>query len=85
MTLKFHSNLLKDLDFMLNSADDYDAVIHVIEGSNVKEFPAHSNILRVRSPYFKKVLLTDITKKEKNLIIFNKPYITPIVFDIVLR
>jgi len=37
---------------MLDS-DEYDVIIQIKENQNIKEFRAHSNILRVRSPYFK--------------------------------
>ena len=84
MTSNFHSSLLKDISSMLDS-DDYNVLIQIGENQNVKEFRAHSNILRVRSPYFKNVLSVDNIKNENNMIIFNKPNITPTVFEIVLK
>ncbi len=70
---------------MLIDSDDYNVIIQIKENQSIKEFHAHSNILRVHSPYFKKLLLVDKIKNENNVIIFNKPNITSTVFEIVLR
>ncbi len=69
---------------MLDS-DEYDVIIQIKENQNIKEFRAHSNILRVRSPYFKNLLSNDKINNENNVIIFNKPNITPTVFEIILK
>ena len=53
MTLISHSGLSKDLSLRLNDADDFNVIIQIGENQNVKEFRAHSVILRARSPYFK--------------------------------
>ena len=53
MTLISHSILSKDLSLILNDSDDFNVIIRVGEGQNIKEFRAHSVILRARSPYFK--------------------------------
>ena len=82
MTSTFHSGLLKDFSLMLNDADDFNVAIQVGENQDVKEFRAHSAILRARSPYFKNAKMA---YKENNMIIINKPNITPIVFDMVLK
>ena len=85
MTLTFHSNLSKDLSLMLNDADDFNVIIQVGENQNTKEFRAHSVILRARSPYFKSALSADWVTKKNNMITFNKPNITPAVFDMILK
>ena len=85
MTLKFHSSLSKDLSLILNDADDFNVIIQVGENKNTKEFHAHSVILRARSPYFKSALSADWITKKNNVITFNKPNITPSVFDIILK
>ena len=88
MTSNFHSGLLKDISSMLIDSDDYNVIIQIKEGQNIKEFRAHSNILRVRSPYFKNLILADKIKNENNvnvMITFDKPNITPTVFEIVLK
>ena len=58
MALISHSGLSKDLFSRLNDADDFDVIIRIGEDQNVKEFYAHSVILRARSPYFKSALST---------------------------
>ena len=83
MTSNFHLGLLKDISLML-SADDYNVIIQVGETNNSKEFHAHSNILRARSPYFKSIFSSDDIKKENNVITLCKPNITPTVFEMIL-
>jgi hypothetical protein len=85
MTSVFHSGLSKDLSLILNDADDFNVIIKIGEDQNAKEFRAHSVILRARSPYFKSAFSADWISKKNNMIIFNKPNITPTVFDMVLK
>ncbi|GBB92448.1 hypothetical protein RclHR1_20040001 [Rhizophagus clarus] len=85
MALNFHCYLIKDFSLMLNNADDYDVIIKVGEDNNAKEFCAHSVILRARCCYFKSAFTSDWIKKKNNMIIFNKPNITPTVFDMILN
>ncbi|GBB98076.1 hypothetical protein RclHR1_03130017 [Rhizophagus clarus] len=84
MVSKFHSNLSKDLSLILNDADDYNVIIQVGDNQNMKEFRAHSVILRARSSYFKGAFSTGWITNEDNMIMFKKPNITPIVFDMIL-
>ena len=58
---------------------DHNVIIKVGEDQDVKEFRAHSNILRARSPYFKKILSAGW------MIEFNKPNINPTVFETILK
>jgi hypothetical protein len=85
MTLVSHSNLSKDFSLIINDADDYDVIIQVGENQNTKEFRAHSVILRARSPYFKAALSANWITRKNNMIMFNKPNITPIVFEMILK
>ncbi len=85
MTSIFHSGLSKDLSLILNDADDYNVIIQVGENQNTKEFRAHSFILRARSPYFKSAFSSNWIIKKSNIIMFNKPNVTPIVFDMILK
>ncbi len=71
MTSNFHSGLLKDLSSMLIDSNDYNVIIQIKENQDIKEFRAHSNILRVRSPYFKNLILADKIQNENNVIILN--------------
>ncbi|GBC38270.2 hypothetical protein GLOIN_2v1636747 [Rhizophagus irregularis DAOM 181602=DAOM 197198] len=73
------------LSLMLDDADDYNVIIQTGEGQNIKEFSAHSNILRARSPYFKSALSTKWITKKNNMIEFKKPNIRPTVFEIILK
>ncbi|EXX50567.1 uncharacterized protein OCT59_005926 [Rhizophagus irregularis] len=85
MTSIFHSGLSKDFSSILNDADDYNVIIQVDKNNNIKEFRAHSVILRARSRYFKSALSSEWITKKNNMIIFNKPNINSTVFDIILR
>ena len=85
MTLIFHSSLSKDLSLILNNADDFNVIIKVGENHNIKEFRAHSVILRARSPYFKSAFSSSWITKKNDMIMFNKPNITPTVFDMILK
>jgi hypothetical protein len=85
MTLIFHSNLSKDFSSILNDADDYNVIIQVGENQNVKDFHAHSVILRARSPYFKGALSSNWITERNDIITFNKPNVTPVVFEMILK
>ena len=85
MTLISHSSLSKDFSLILNDSDDFNVIIKVGETQNIKEFRAHSVILRARSPYFKSAFSADWITKKDNMIMFNKPNITPTVFDMILK
>ncbi len=85
MTSIFHSGLLKDISLILNDADDFNVIIQVGDNQNAKEFYAHSVILRARSPYFKSAFSSNWVIKKNNMIMFNKPNISPIVFDMILK
>jgi hypothetical protein len=50
MTLIFHKSLKQALSLMLNNSDDSDVIIQVGENQNIKEFYAHSNILKLVQP-----------------------------------
>jgi hypothetical protein len=85
MTSIFHSRLSKDFSSLLNDADDFDVIIQVGENDNIKEFRAHSVILRARSAYFKSALSTESVTQKDGMIIYKKPNITSTVFDTVLK
>ncbi|GBB98691.1 hypothetical protein RclHR1_00330018 [Rhizophagus clarus] len=85
MTSKFYSNISKALAIMLNDSDDYNVIIQVGENPNMKEFRAHSNILKARSPYFKGAFSDGWIDKKDNVIEFKKPNIDPDVFEIILK
>lgn len=85
MNIDFHSTFLGNFSSMLNNSDDYDIIIKVGKYQNIKEFKAHSNILRARSQYFKYAILKESITKEDGMIILNKPNITPNTFKMILE
>jgi hypothetical protein len=85
MTFEFYPGLSQNFSQLLDDADDYNIIITVGENSNTKEFRAHSNILRARSPYFKIALSQDWAAKKDNMFNFTKPNISPAIFEIILR
>ncbi|KAG9301461.1 hypothetical protein G9A89_018133 [Geosiphon pyriformis] len=62
-----------------------DVNIIVGEAPNIRTFQSHSQILAARSPYFATALSSNWVKRENNTIIFNKPNISPNIFEIILR
>jgi hypothetical protein len=85
MTSFLYYGLIKDLSLILDDADDYNVIIQAGENENTKEFRAHSVILRARSHYFKSALSSSWITKKNDMIIFNKPNISPNVFGLILR
>jgi hypothetical protein len=81
----FYPSLSNDFSLILNDSDDFNVIVQVGENQNMKEFQAHSVILRARSPYFKSALSTKWATKKNNIIKFYKPNITPIVFEMILK
>ncbi|GBB83320.1 hypothetical protein RclHR1_10050003 [Rhizophagus clarus] len=86
MAFELFPGLSQDFTQLLNDADNYNVTIKVGENSNVKEFHAHSNILRVRSPYFKNAFSQNReVMKKNNIFNFVKPNISPSVFEIIIK
>ncbi|EXX68382.1 BTB/POZ protein [Rhizophagus irregularis DAOM 181602=DAOM 197198] len=85
MASEFFSRLSQDLSQLLDDSDDYDVIVKVGENSNTKEFHARSNILRARSPYFKRAFLQNRVTKKDGVYNFIKPNISPIVFEMIIR
>ncbi|EXX63991.1 hypothetical protein RirG_147100 [Rhizophagus irregularis DAOM 197198w] len=78
-------DLSQDIGQLLTSGDNYDLIIQAGEGQNMKEFFAHSLILRARSTYFKTALSKEWAKKENGIIIFKKPNISPEIIELILK
>jgi hypothetical protein len=85
MALILHSGLSKDFSLIMNDANDFNVIIQVGENQNIKEFRAHSVVLNARSTYFKSALSTNWVTKRNNMIMFNKPNVTPTIFEMVLK
>ncbi|RIA83943.1 hypothetical protein C1645_833032 [Glomus cerebriforme] len=84
MLLVLHE-AFKRFFFIINDSDDYNVIIQVGKNKDMKEFRAHSIILRARSPYLKSAFSSGWITKKDDVIMFNKPNITSIVFDMVLK
>ncbi len=83
MTSNFHFRLLKDISLILMIM--VMLLFRLKDDQNIKEFRARSNTLRVRSSYFRNLILADKNKNENNVIIFSQPNITSTVFEIILK
>ncbi|RIA94610.1 hypothetical protein C1645_817774 [Glomus cerebriforme] len=77
--------LLRDIEKLYLNSYDYNVIIKVGEGLNIKKFKAHSNILCARSSYFQAALSANWVKREDNIIYLDKPNISPKVFEIILN
>ena len=85
MASKFHASLSQNLLLMFNDSDDHNVIIQIGENTNIKEFRAHSSILRARSPYFKSALSANWITKKNDMIEFKKPNVNPTVFEMILK
>ncbi|CAB4399841.1 unnamed protein product [Rhizophagus irregularis] len=85
MTLKFLEELSNDYDRLFETKIGYDVIIYAGEEQNIKEIHAHSNILCIRSKYFRTAFSNEWAEKEDGKFIFRKPNISPHLFNIILR
>ena len=83
MSFEYSQDAINDYEKLLEIDEGYDVIIYAGENENVKEIRAYSNILRIRSEYFRKELVEE--KKKDGKFIFNKPNISPHNFKIILR
>ncbi|CAI2162658.1 6948_t:CDS:2 [Funneliformis geosporum] len=75
---KFWATLSNDiLNILTNGLEEFNVVIEVGEAPNTQTFHAHSIILRARSPYFRQALSKNWARKERDVIKFTKPNISP--------
>ena len=85
MTLRFLTELSNDYEKLFETEIGYDVIIYAGEEPNVKEIHAHSNILCIRSQYFRSVFSNELAEKRDGKFIFRKPNISPQLFNIILR
>jgi hypothetical protein len=85
MSFDYSKEAIDDYETLLESDEEYNVVIHSGENKNVKEIHAHSNILRIRSQYFRTAFSNKLTEKKDGKFIFNFPNISPQFFKIILR
>ncbi|CAG8502249.1 13504_t:CDS:2 [Cetraspora pellucida] len=74
-----------ELGRLLQSSENFDVKITVGRDLDVKEFGAHSIILRARSVYFQKALSRHWAREEHGVYILTKPNISPDTFDAILK
>ena len=85
MSSKFLAELSSDYEKLFKTELGYDVIIFTGEEPNVKEIHAHSNILCIRSEYFRSAFSNEWAKKKDEKFIFRKQNISPHLFDIILR
>ena len=85
MSSKFLVELSNDYEKLFEVETGYDVVIYAGEEPNIKEIHAHSNILCIRSQYFRSAFSNEWAEKRDGKFIFRKPNISPQLFDIILR
>jgi len=67
MSFEFHSELSNDYLSLLNSGRYSDVIIKVGEGSNSKEYKAHSLVLMIRSEFFEEEIRNNSSNSPKIL------------------
>jgi hypothetical protein len=85
MSFEYSQEVINDLEKLFETDEGYDVIIYAGENESAKEIHAFSNILRIRSQYFRTVLSNELTKKRDEKFIFNFPNISPQFFKIILR
>jgi hypothetical protein len=84
MSSKFWAELSSDYEKLFETEIGYDVVIYAGEEPNVKEIHAHSNILCIRSKYFRTAFSNEWAEKKDGKFILRKPNISPHLFNIIL-
>jgi len=78
--------LTKNYEKLLADPKFHDVVIKVGEEPNTRAFLVHSQILATHSPYFATALSNAWARRDENNIInFDKPNISPRVFELILK
>jgi hypothetical protein len=85
MSFEYSQELANDFEKLLEADEEYNVIIYAGENKNVEEIHAHSNILRIRSQYFRTAFSNELTKKKDGKFIFNISNITPQFFKTILR
>ena len=85
MTSKFWAELSNDYEKLFEEEIEYDVIIYAGEEPNVKEIHAHSNILSIRSKYFRTAFSKEWAEKKDGKFILRKSNISPHLFNIILR
>jgi hypothetical protein len=79
------SQLSYDIGKIFENGENCDMIIQAGVGNNVKEIKVHSVILYARSLYFRTALSKNWINRERGIIKFKKPNISPKIFDFILK
>ncbi|RIA90440.1 BTB/POZ protein, partial [Glomus cerebriforme] len=80
------ARLSQNFETLLKNSNNNDVIINVGSESNSKTFYAHSLILTSQSTYFRTALSSNWIKKDDDMnIIFEKPNVSPKIFETILR
>ena len=82
MSSKFWAELSSDYEKLFETELGYDVIIYTGEE---KEIHAHSNILSIRSQYFRAAFSNEWAEKKDGKFVLRKPNISPQLFNIILR
>jgi hypothetical protein len=85
MTFQFFTKLSQNYIELLGDDEYYDVTIEVGEDPNVKIFRAHMNILCYRSPYLRRILVSNNNRNNKALTHITLQDISPEIFQIILK
>jgi hypothetical protein len=85
MPSKFLVDLSNDYRKLFEEEIGYDVIIYAGEEQNTKEIHAHSNILCIRSQYFRTAFSNEWAEKKDGKFILKKPNISPHLFNIILK
>ncbi|GES81055.1 BTB/POZ domain-containing protein [Rhizophagus clarus] len=82
MESKLHLEILKNLEQLFETKENYDVIIYAGEEPNQKEIHAHSIILCCQSNYFRAAFSNNWAEKENGKYIFKKSNILPYTFEL---
>ncbi|RGB38434.1 hypothetical protein C1646_740584 [Rhizophagus diaphanus] len=86
MSFDYSQEVISDCEKLLETDEGYDVIIYAGKNENVEEIHAFSNLLRIRSKYFRAALSNELIKNCKNeKFIFNFPNISLQFLKIILR
>ncbi|RIA87110.1 concanavalin A-like lectin/glucanase domain-containing protein [Glomus cerebriforme] len=68
----FHKEIINNYEKLYETKEGYDVIIYAGEKPNIKEFHAHSLILKTQSKYFKTAFTEDIQKKDGYFILYTR-------------
>ncbi|EXX68343.1 hypothetical protein GLOIN_2v1471188 [Rhizophagus irregularis DAOM 181602=DAOM 197198] len=85
MSSKFWAELSSDYEKLFDLEFGYDVIIYAGEEPDVKEIHAHSNILCIRSQYFRSAFSNEWAERKDGKFILRKPNVSGYLFNIILR